>query len=467
MKDHVFKQYDIRGKIGSEIDLDQVYDLGCAIAFYLKQQSPSVQRIVVGMDGRDHSPIIKKHLCSALVDSGLDVVFLGLCPSPLLYFSFTCFDVDAGLMITASHNPAEYNGIKIRLGDHSIWGTQIQEIKKCFYEKNRIEAFEKGEYCEKSVTDVYINWMVANFKHLKGLDLKILFDCGNAVAGIVMPKLIEKMGWKNTKVLFAEIDGSYPNHEADPTVEENMADAKKVLLQEGFDLAIGFDGDADRMAPLTKTGELVPGDKLMGVFSKYASINRRNFKVVYDIKCSSALSIYLSRLGIKSDVAPSGHSLIKNKMKEIGAHFGGELSCHFFFNDRYFGYDDGIYAMMRLLEILHSTHKSLDLLLEEFPKMICSKEFRIECLEEQKQKIVDDVTGAFAIREDVELLLIDGIKANCNYGSGLLRASNTQSVICLRFESVSQEGLEKVKNDFVNCIKPYFEESFLTKNIEI
>jgi len=461
MIDTVFREYDIRGKVGSDLNLNEVHALVKAIAYYFVQENPEVKTVAVGMDGRTHSPAIKELVCDALVASGLDVVFIGMCTSPVLYFSLFNLKVDAGLMITASHNPKEYNGLKICLGKDSVWGVQIKEICALFKQRKSFRARVEGMYREHNMIAPYVDWLVRNFPHLMGMDLSVVIDCGNGAAGTVLPSLIKKMHWSKVNMLYAEVDGTYPNHEADPVVEKNMLDVKEILATTPTQLGIGLDGDCDRMVPMTKKGYLVPGDKLLALFSKYVLQENPGAGIVFDVKSSAALVELLENWKAKPYMAPSGHSIIKTYMKKHNALLGGELSCHFFFSDRYFGYDDGIYAAMRLIEILVANKSTLEDEISMFPQKCSSPEYRLKCSEEQKSKIVERVKGLFAQRTDVTMITIDGVRASMPYGWGIVRASNTNPEICLRFESDSESGLHSVKQDFLSAMQPFFSAAVL------
>lgn len=462
----IFREYDIRGKVGIDLHLDQIYDLGCAIAYFFKQKNPDIKTVALGMDGRVHSPEIKKQLCAAFADSGLDVQFVGLCHSPALYFAMYNLPVQAGVMITASHNPKEYNGLKICLGKENIWGSDIQKLYTDYIENKKIESNMKGAYSEHLIIPAYIDWLVEHFQDLKGMDLSAVIDCGNGAAGAVIPQLVKRMAWENVKILYPEVDGTYPNHEADPVNIENMQDVKKVLETTDIQVGIGLDGDADRMAPMTKKGQLVSGDLLLGLFAQEIAAQNSGVAVVFDIKSSAALINYLEQLGAQPVIAPSGHSIVKDAMKKNSALLAGELSCHFFFKDRYFGYDDGVYAMLRLFQMLQKEQKTLDELLQVYPEMYTSDEFRIACDEDKKKLIVQTVKDIFAQKEDANLLVIDGVRATMPYGWGLLRASNTQPVLSIRFESKTADGLQKVKDDFIHALRPFYKKDVLEKIFE-
>jgi len=465
MKDTIFREYDIRGKVDTEFVVEDAYNLARAIAYYFVQQQPKTKTIAVGMDGRLHSPAFKQEICRALCDSGLNVVFVGVCPSPALYFALYTLPVDGGLMITASHNPKEYNGIKMCLGKEGVWGKQIQEIRSAYKAKKYLHADAKGIERDVFIIPAYIDYLVQHFPHLHGMQLKVIIDCGNGAAGTVLPELVQKMAWPHVQLLYAEVDGTYPHHEADPTVLENMHDLRAEVQKEHANLGIGLDGDCDRMAPITASGELVLGDKLLALFAQPILQQHPGAAIVFDIKSSSGLIELLKQWGGLPHMAATGHTNIKEQIKEYHALLGGELSCHFFFKDRYLGFDDGIYAMLRLFELIQQSGKSLDELVSIFPKKYSSKEYRIACADEEKQAIVTYVTNTFLQRADAQVITLDGVRAVLPYGWGILRASNTQPVLSMRFESDSPEGLHKIKNNFITALKPYLDENMLREQL--
>ncbi len=470
MKSQIFREYDIRGIVKEEFEIEETYNLSKAIITYFKQKNPQTKSIIIGRDGRHHSLPIQEKMMQAATDLGLDVVDIGLCPTPTFYFSLFNTQTPSGMIITASHNPSEYNGIKICLDKRTVWGQQIQEIRKIYENQNfyKNETNKKGSIQTYDVLTEYIEWLVDHFKHLKNINIPAVIDCGNGTAGTVFPRLIKKMNWKNIKLLYQDVDGDFPNHPADPTVLKNMLDVKKELENNStLQVGLGLDGDCDRMNPMTKSGYLVPGDQLLALYSQKVLKDYPGATIVFDIKASSSLIELLKSWGAIDHICPSGHSLVKEAMLKSGAKLAGELSCHFFFNDRYFGYDDGIYAAFRLIEILHETKKDLDELIKIFPEKNRSPEIRMTCSESNKKEIVQNVKNIFAARKDSNLITIDGVRAQMNYGWGLVRASNTQPVICLRFESDSKDGLKKVKQDFYTALKPYFDETKLKEQIEL
>ncbi len=455
MNDVIFREYDIRGKVDIDFTVDEVYDLTQAILSLCKAAKPQLQAVAIGMDGRTHSPSIKKEVMRAVLDYGLDAIYIGVCPTPALYFAMNVLQVDAGIMITASHNPKEYNGFKICLGKESVWGAQIKEIKALYKDRIHYKASLPGQEREHLIIPDYINFLTTHFQSLKNNAIKAVIDCANGSAGTVIPELVARMNWQNVQVLYPEVDGTYPNHEADPTVEKNMQDVKKLLQATDAAVGIGFDGDCDRMAPMTKKGVLVPGDVLLAVFAQAIIEQHPDACIVFDIKSSQVVLDLLEQWGACPRFSPSGHSIIKNEMKKHNALLAGELSCHFFFKDRYFGYDDGIYAMLRLFEILDHTAKSLDELIAVVPKMYSSPEFRIVCAEDQKQLLIDAVYDCFIQKADTSIITIDGARIITSYGWGLIRASNTQSVVSLRFESNNAEGLLRIIKEFAMILKEY------------
>ncbi len=467
VKDNVFRTYDIRGIVDKELLIDEAYDLGRAIGTFLYAKQPSISTCIIGRDGRLHSPALHKHLVAAMTDLGYDVIDIGIVLTPALYFAVHHFNIQNALMITASHNPKEDNGIKI----WEVSGPQIQEIKKIYQQKTFManQHGKKGIVHHKDILDSYVAYLVDHFPLLKNATINAVIDCGNGAVGTMIEKLIEKMNWNNVTTLFADVDGSFPHHEADPTKPKNMTFVREALAEnQSLSLGIGFDGDGDRMNPMTQQGFLVPGDQLLALYARPIIEKNPYAPIVFDIKSSSSLIELLEQWGAQLIVSPSGHSFIKSAIKEHHALLGGELSCHFFFNDRYFGYDDGVYAALRLLELIQDSKQSLDQLLSIIPHKEISPEIRLECTsDQQKEMIVDQVKKVFMKRDDVKTTTIDGIKAHMSYGWGLIRASNTQPVICLRFESLTKEGLQTLKQEFYHELSFFFDSKTLRDAFEL
>lgn len=464
----IFREYDIRGIVGEELIIDEVYELARAIAFYLVEKNPQLKMVAIGMDGREHSPAIKEQVCRGLMDSGLDVVFIGLCTSPMIYFATYTISIDAAIMVTASHNPKEYNGLKICLGKHSLSGEKIRQIGQYFNEKKHVTAQVKGTYSENFIKDAYIEWHLNEFKHLKNIPLSMVIDCGNGSAGTVIPEIVQKMDWKNAHLLCTDVDPTFPNHTADPTKIENMKDVRDAVVKTEAVVGIGFDGDADRMGAMTNTGELISGDKLLVVFAQPMVQKNPGMRVVCNVVCSSGVGEVLSEWGAETIITPVGHSVVEDAMITNHALLGGETSCHFFFKDRHFGYDDGVYAMFRLIELLIESGKSVSQLLDVFPSKVTSPEYRITCTEEAKYAIVQEAKGLFFQRyKQYKIEAIDGVKVTTDYGWGLLRASNTQPVLSIRFEANSQEDLNHIKEDFVVILCHYFDQAYLREQFQM
>lgn len=451
----IFKKYDLRGIVGQEFNICDTYDLTKAIVTYFKKKYPTIKTIAVGMDGRISSPEIKALVCQAMLDSGLDVQFIGLCTTPALYFACHTLNVHAGIMITASHNPKEYNGFKIVLQKESIWGNQIEEIKKIYNHKNFIKSKSIGFYDEPDLITSYINYLASDFSHLANANLKIVIDCGNGSAGVVIPKLIKKLNWHNAVILYPDVDGHYPNHEPNPVELKNMLSIKDFLLkQPDYKLGIGLDGDCDRVAAMTTTGDLIAGDVLLGVFALNLA-KQDQITVVMDSKCSNTVTQTLNDQNIKTYIAPTGFAYIKQYLKTYNGTIGGELSGHFCFKDRYFGFDDGIYAMLRLCEILIKTDQSLEQLIDVFPKSYCSPEFRITCPDNQKNLIISQIHAKCLLWPQTTISTLDGIRAQTPQGWFLVRPANTEPVLSVRIEGNSIQDLKKLQLELFEIIAQF------------
>lgn len=464
----IFKEYDIRGVVGKEFEVEDVYDIGCAIANYYRESNAFVKKIAVGADGRVHSPAMKAELIEALLSNGYDVVDIGVCTTPVLYFALHRGGFDAGLMITASHNPGEYNGLKICLGKQLLSGSSIKRIHALYLDLDHSEVVtqpsERGIYAKEEMISPYLDALTAQFSHLKGMDIRAVIDCGNGAAGTVMPSLLERMGWKGVTLLYPEVDGTYPNHIADPTVEKYMADLKNVLLETGAELGLGFDGDGDRMAPMTGEGRLIKGDLLVALHSLMILQEYPGSAVVFDISSSKSLLDVVKKWGGTPFLAQTGVASVKRKMDETKAWLGGEMSCHTFFRDRYYGYDDGLYSMLRLFELLDRTKMTLDQLLIDFPPVFSSPTYRLPCPREVCFRIVNGLIDHFNGRIDCELITIDGLRVHLPNGWGIVRASNTEPLISMRFEGDTVEDLEAIQEEFQSVLEMYSDVRFFSRS---
>lgn len=459
----IFKEYDIRGIVGTEFQIEDTYEIACAIAAFYSEKDPAIRRIIVGADGRIHSVPIRVKIISALLTKGFDVVDIGKCTTPLIGFGLHTMPMDAGLMITASHNPGEYNGIKIYKGTEPVSGEGIRRIQEIYFNKQFMKPPQKkGSYKKEKLIPVYVEYIKNLFPSLQRASLHAIVDCGNGAAGTVMPLLVREMQWNHVSLLYPEIDGTFPHHIADPTVEKYMQDLKRELLNSPFaDLGLGFDGDGDRMAPMTKSGTVVKGDQLLTIFAKDILSRYPGSSIIFDISSSKMLHDDVRRWGGNPVLSATGIAKVKRKMAETDAMIGGEISCHTIFKDRYFGFDDGIYTMMRLFELMHATGRSLEDLLSDLTPAFSSPTYRIPCNKDLAAEIINSLHQHFLARGDAELVTLDGLRVHLPYGWAIARASNTEPVISIRFEGNAEEDLIHIKNEFHDLIEPYLDCSIL------
>lgn len=463
MQDHIFRKYDIRGVVGQELLVNEVYTFGRALAAYLvdRAKPQDLRTVAVAMDGRVHSAAIRDELVRAFIESGLNVCFVGVCPTPVLYFGMHTCAYDAGVMITASHNEKEYNGFKICYGTELIDAHEILELRTLYQQHLQIHTTQQGTFSEYPLVDQYISWLEQAFDHMKGSTINAVIDCGNGAAAAVVPQLVKRMGWPNVTVLYETVDGNFPNRCPDPTKPHALKELARQVAVKKAACGIAFDGDADRMVGMTEFGVTLSGDTLLAVFAQEMVKNNPGASVAFDCKCSQVLSTLLTQWGAKYSITPTGHAFVKEKMVETHALLAGELSCHFMFGDRYFGYDDGVYAMMRLLEIIHTTQKTVYSLIATFPQSYTTGELRIPCQEQAKQAIIDSVHAAFSDTSDIEISTLDGVRIQTAYGWGIIRASNTQPVMSFSCEAMTPEGLKKITNDFYQALGASFNNSYL------
>lgn len=449
----VFKKYDIRAVMHRDLLIEDIYNLGRAIATYCIERDASIKTVVLGMDGRLTSATIKEELTRALLDAGLNVTFIGVCPTPVLYFAAQYHAFKVGIIITASHNPKEYNGLKMVIDNKPVWADDLQVIKDIFL-ANRFMAHETpGAYTQLPIADVYIDYLYNAFKHLDGVALNAVIDCGNGAAGAILPALCKKFNVKNYTLLFEEIDGNFPNHEPDPSNVEHLQAAITVQQQQAYSYVVAFDGDADRFAVVTPNGKLLSGDQLLAIYAtKLASAA----KVVFDIKCSTSLVQFLQQRGLTSIFSQTGAAHIKEKMSLLNAGLGGELSGHYCFSDRYFGFDDGIYAMLRFIEIIADDKNAVETILKTYPRMVSEPEIRIQCAAKDLTGIVESIKTDFK-HHNFNISDLDGVRLDLDFGWGILRASNTEPVLSMRFEGNSEKELKDIKKIFYNTIAKYFD----------
>lgn len=447
----IFREYDIRGIYEKEFDLRFAYELGRAFATYHFQKTNLTKSTVaVGYDARLSGPDIFKHLSRGLNEGGLDVLDLGLITTPISYFANFSLDISGSLMITGSHNPPDYNGFKICLQKNSLFGQEIQNLKEILLTRNWIDS-QLGKTNKFDILPTYLERYQDEFNKLG--PIKVVLDCGSGAAGVIARKMFESVGI-NPLILCEEPDGRFPIHHPDPTVEKNLEMLKAAVLAEGASVGIGFDGDADRIGLVDENGRMIYGDELMILISRNILSYKKGAKIVGDVKCSDRLySDILAHGGIPI-MWKTGHSLIKDKIKIEKAPFGGEMSGHIFFADRNYGYDDALYAGLRVVEILWKTGKSISQLLTGLPIAFNTPEIRIDTTEEKKLLIVKKLIEKYSVKsEHYNVNLLDGIRISFLDGWALARASNTQPVLVLRFEANTMERLNEIKNqieDFIN-----------------
>jgi len=447
---NIFREYDIRGVVEKDLTPEVVEDIGRA--FGTEMMNAGYERLSLGRDGRLSSPKLHDSLVQGLLSTGIDILDIGICPTPLLYFSLFKLPVQCGVMITGSHNPAEFNGFKLCRGNVSIYGDAIQQVRRRIESKTYVQA--KGRI--KNHPDIvksYINYLSDQFKN-KANGMKVVVDSGNGTAGRVAPDLLRAMGCDVVE-LYSEMDGRFPNHHPDPTVPENLDELIKRVKAERAAMGIGFDGDSDRMGIVDENGEVIWGDRLLIIFARDILKRQPKATVVSEVKCSQQLFDDVFHQGGQAIMWKAGHSLIKAKMRETQAVLAGEMSGHFCFADRYYGYDDAIYAACRLVEIAAKAAHPLSQLLSDLPKTYSTPEIRVDCPDEIKFKLVENVkqnwTGSSSVLgEQVKIIDVDGVRIQFKDGWGLLRASNTQPVLVLRIEAKTQKRLDEIQ-DFIQA----------------
>jgi phosphomannomutase / phosphoglucomutase len=438
INDKIFREYDIRGIVGRDLDEAVVETLGRAMGTYFRARGKA--DAAVGRDCRLSSPSFARAIAKGLQATGCDVTDLGVIPTPLLYFSVFHKEKEAGVMITGSHNPPEHNGFKMMCGHETLHGPDIQELR---------DIIRRGEFAQGAgragsldIVPEYVDYVAANVRLERGV--KLVVDAGNGTGGAVAVPLFRKMGCEVVDI-FCEPDGTFPNHHPDPTLPEAMETLIRKVLETGAEIGVGYDGDADRLGVVDDRGRIIWGDQLLIVFARDILASHPGAAVISEVKASKVLYEEIERLGGRPIMWRTGHSLIKKKIKEEKAPLAGEMSGHIFFADRWFGFDDAIYATARLLEILSRSRVGLAEMLADLPETFSTPEIRIYASDEVKFRIVEEVRRELAARYPV--IDIDGVRAIFPKGWGLVRASNTQAVIVLRFEADTAEDLDAIQKE--------------------
>jgi phosphomannomutase/phosphoglucomutase len=438
MNPRVFREYDIRGVVDVDIGENDVVVLGKTFGTYMSRQGKN--RVVIARDCRISSDRYRDLLLEGMISSGMDVVDVGVCPTPLLYFAIRQLDRQGGIMITASHNPPDHNGFKICNGYDTISGAEIQGLAQLFRSGGFTEGVGKVESFD--IISRYKEFVAGNVSLQKGLRIGV--DAGNGTAGPVVLPILESLGCE-VHPLYCDMDGNFPNHEPDPTVLENLDDLRELVRREALHAGLAFDGDGDRLGVVDHRGEPIFGDKLMVIFAREILARRPGVTFVSEVKCSKTLYDDIEKRGGRAVMWRAGHSLIKAKMKEVDAVLAGEMSGHVFFKDRYFGFDDGIYASCRLLEILAETGKTIPELLEGIPPTFSTPEIRVDCPDEMKFDVVASAKVLF-LEKGLQVIDVDGARIVFPDGWGLVRASNTQPVLVLRYEAETEERLAEIRD---------------------
>ena len=440
MQESIFRENDIRGTYPEELNESIIKDIAKGIA--KKCKAENVNSIAVARDGRLSGESLLSNFCEAIASYGLDVNCIGLATSPMLYFAAKKENSKSGIMITGSHNPKDYNGIKMVINDSSVSGNEILTLIK---DDAGLEIINRGQITYSDIKDRYINEVIDNVMDDLS-NLKVVLDSGNGAAGHVAPELFKKLGCEVIE-LHSEVDGNFPNHHPDPGKLENLKDIISEVKKQNADIGFAFDGDGDRVGLITNKGKMIFPDKQMMLFSEDI-LNKRKGGIVFDVKCSNHLENIISSNGGNPIMSPTGHFHIKNAIKKNNALLGGEMSGHIFFNDRWYGFDDGPYAAVRTAEILAKSNKSISDIFSRFPDSFSTPELNMTVTDENKFKIVERFIEESQLKG--EKITIDGLRTNFKDGWGLLRASNTTPKLVLRFEGNSFESMNRIQEEFIS-----------------
>ena len=460
MNKEIFKAYDIRGIFNKSLTLDDVELIGYGLSRILKKHNQD--NISVGYDGRNSGPEIYSRLSKSLIKNGINVININMVTTPLTYFSGIKYSNGNAVMITGSHNPPEYNGFKVMIKGLALAGSEILEIYE--FATNKDKSNQVGSSAIEILKNPFEEYLkvIAETINLKK-KLNILIDCGNGVAGKYASTVYESLGCK-VKCLHCEVDGTFPNHHPDPSKPENLKDLINSLKNhEEFDIGFAFDGDADRLGVVTKEGNIIYPDRQMILFSEHVLKTKPNSQIIFDVKCSKNLNDAIKKNNGVPIMYKTGHSLIKKKMKELDIPLGGEMSGHIFFNDKWFGFDDGIYAGCRLLEILSDYDVTPSKILNGLPTSFTTPEINIDTIEGENHSIINQMVDEISKKnnEYENINFIDGIRIDFEFGFGLVRASNTTPCLVLRFEAKSKEKLEFIKTEFKKLLKNYIDKEKL------
>ena len=447
MKSHIFRQYDIRGIVGEDLDAEVTEAVGRAFGSRVRLDSSSRSpTVAVGYDNRSTSPALAKGLIAGIRSAGVDVLDIGTVPTPVLYWSEVTLGADAGVQITGSHNPPEWNGIKMTHGGSSLYGDAIQDLLRSIQASNFTSG--SGGYERITVLDHYVDDIAGRFNLER--PMRVAVDCGNGTGSILAVRLLEAIGVEVTP-LFCESDPTFPNHHPDPTVDDNLIDLIRSVESGNHDLGVAFDGDADRIGAIDDQGQIIRGDILLLLFGLDLLKKRGpGQKLIFDVKCSQVLPELFEKAGGEPIMWQTGHSLIKNKMRETGALLAGELSGHIMIADDYLGFDDALYNACRLIEIISRSGRTLSEMVSDFPEYRSTPEIRIDVTEDQKWTVVSEALVYF--KEKYDVISVNGVRILFGDGWALLRASNTQPVIVARFEARSESRLIEIRTEIAEWL---------------
>lgn len=442
----ILREYDVRGIVGASLTIEDAVALGRAFGTVVTESGG--RRVAVGRDGRLSSPAIAAAVADGLTSAGVDVVDVGGCPTPALYFAVHQYRADGGIMVTGSHNPPDYNGFKMMLGTAPLFGADIQRLGTIA--ADGAYASGQGAVETVSVLEPYVSRLLED--HTVGRDLTVIWDCGNGATGPVVTALAAALPGTH-RVLYPEVDGTFPNHHPDPTVPETLEGLRAAVADVGADLGIAFDGDGDRIGVIDETGRVIWGDQLVAIFAEEVLTERPGATIIADVKASETLFDRIAALGGTPLMWRTGHSLIKTKMAETGAPLAGEMSGHIFFRDRYYGFDDALYAAVRLLSLVARSERPVSALRDALPEVFNTPEIRFPCSEARKFAAIDGVKAALAGRTGISVNDIDGVRVSSADGWWLLRASNTQDVLVARCESQTADGLTRLKDQVREAVR--------------
>ena len=441
----VFKAYDIRGIVPAQLNANFAFQLGYALG--CQAAIAKVPAVVVGYDGRHSSPELAEALMQGIERAGVDTIHLGLVPTPLVYYAAYTRHTLSAVAITGSHNPPEYNGFKMMMAGKTLYGPDIQQLYQMMLNPAPVTA-EPGQRIEHNIQPAYIDEIQSTVKLAR--PMRVAVDCGNGAGGAVARQLFDALGC-TTDILFEEVDGDFPNHHPDPADPANLVDLIKHVQENDFELGLAFDGDADRLGVVTRSGEIIWPDRQLILYAQDILKRNPGETIIFDVKCSRHVALAIKAAGGVPLMWQTGHSLIKAKLAETNAPLAGEMSGHTFFKERWYGFDDGLYTAARLLEIL-SKFEDPSAVLEALPKDLSTPELKLEMAEGEPHAFVERLQSEGAFPTAIERITIDGIRAEYEDGFGLARASNTTPVVVLRFEAQTEAALARIQNEFKTAI---------------